>query len=179
MKGPILALDLATNMGWCEGISGEAPKYGSVRLAQPGGTNPEAYETLYNFLSDRFTLTRYQMVIFEAPLPPSHMAGKTNANTNMRLTGLCEVLEWICYRHSYFGNRIKKAAVHDVRKHLLGFRPQKGDAKKEVMERLRALGFSPPNHDAADALAIWLYATALTDKQAAQMTSPLFAPGKE
>jgi len=175
MTGPILALDLATNTGWCEGIPGEKPTFGSVRLAYSGGTNPEAYETLFKFMSDRFALTRYQMVIFEAPQSPSHMAGHSNAKTFRRLYGLVEMAEWVAHMHGYFGGRVREANVHDVRKNLLGARPPKGEAKKAVVGRLRGLGFDVKDDDAADAVAVWLYASALVDRKLAHATDPLFA----
>jgi hypothetical protein len=161
MNGGILFLDLATTMGWCEGIPGEKPTSGTIRLVSPGATNPELYDALYKFLDDRFSLQRYIMVVMEAPQSPSHMAGKTNAKTLARLIGMCELTEWIAHRHNYFGRMMSLATVHDIRKHLLGFRPASGKAKREVIAAVRAKGFDPKDDNEADAIAGWLYAASL------------------
>lgn len=175
MSGPILFLDLATTTGWCDGVPGERPTSGTIRLAGSGGPNPEAYDTIYQFMDDRLRLTRYQMIAIEAPQSPSHMAGRTNVNTARRLIGLCEVVEWVAYRHGYFGRRMVEARVDDVRRHLFsGSRPPKGEAKAYVIDRVKALGYAPADDNEADAIAGWLYASGIVGSKIAQMTTPLF-----
>lgn len=175
MTGSILFLDLATQTGWCEGVPGQRPTSGTIRLAGSGGPNAEAYNTLYQFLDDRLRLTRYQMIAIEAPQSPSHMAGRTNANTLRRLIGLCEVVEWVAYRHGYFGKRMVEARVDDVRRYLFaGSRPAKGEAKIAVVSRIKALGYQPADDNEADAIAGWLYASGIVGSKLAKMTTPLF-----
>lgn len=174
MNGGILFLDIATTTGWAEGLPGERPISGRLRLVSDGGPNYEAYDKLHDFLIDRFKLNRYRAVIFEKPMSPSHMAGRTTAATIRRLIGLCEVAEWVCRRSGYYGSSVMTADVHDVRKHLLGGRPAKGDAKREVIAALRGLGFDPADDNEADAIAGWLYAAAQVDPKAAPPTGPLF-----
>lgn len=175
MTGSILCLDLATQTGWCEGVPGQRPTSGTMRLAPPGARNAECYDSLNQFLDDRLRLTRYRMIVFEAPLPPPHAKGNTNIHTTRRLMGLCEVTEWIAHRHNYFGNSCKEARVDDVRRYVLaGQRPEKGEGKKVVMQRLKAMGYSFTDDNEADAIALWLYASGLTGSKLALMTTPLF-----
>lgn len=108
-------------------------------------------------------------------MDPRHM--KTNINTARMLIGMPAIVESVAYQTNHF--TVKEASVHDVRKHLLGGRPPKGEAKRVVMDRLRVLGYSPQDDNEGDAIAGWLYATALIESRIAQMTSPMFAAGKK
>ena len=47
------------------------------------------------------------------------------------------------------------------------------------MDRLRVLGYAPKDDNEGDAIAGWLYATALVESRIAQMTSPMFAAAKK
>lgn len=171
MRGGILFLDLATQMGFCEGEPGERPVSGSVRLA-PEGSRPAAiFGGLLAFLGERMTAIRYRCVVFEAPMDPRHM--KTNINTARMLIGLPAIAEAVAYQTGHYG--IREASVHDVRKHLLGARPAKGEAKGAVIARLRSMGFDPVDDNEADAIAGWLYAAAVIAPARATETAPLLA----
>lgn len=87
-------------------------------------------------------------------MDPRHM--KTNINTARMLLGMPAVVEGLAHQTGH--HRLFEASVHDVRKHLLGFRPQSGEAKRVVIGALRDRGFSPRDDNEADAIAGWLYA---------------------
>lgn len=172
MSGSILFLDLARQTGWCEGAPGEAPQSGSHRLAPADASPAAVYAGLIDFLGQRLTTFRYRVVAFEAPLDVRHMQ-KTNINTARMLLGIAAIAEGVAYSTGH--HRLFEAAVHDVRRHLLGFRPKGGEAKRAVIDRLKMLGFNPVDDNEADAIAGWLYACAIIDPQKAKMTLPLLA----
>jgi hypothetical protein len=170
MNGGILFLDVATQMGWCEGLPGEMPISGTVRLA-PEGSKPAAiFGGMLSFLGARLTAFRYRMIAYEAPMDPRHM--KTNINTARVLLGLPAVLEAVAYQTGH--HAIREASVHDVRRHLLGARPAKGDAKRAVIEAVRGMGFDPKDDNEADSIAGWLYTVSQIDPKAAAAVGPLF-----
>lgn len=170
MNGGILFLDIATQTGWCEGLPGEKPVSGTIRLA-PEGSKPAAiYGGMLAFLGARLTAFRYRMIVYEAPMDPRHM--KTNINTARVLLGLPAVVEAVAHQTGH--HAIREASVHDVRKLLLGRRPAKGDAKRDVIAAVRARGFDPADDNEADSIAGWLYAVAQVDPKAAKDTGPLF-----
>ena len=179
MTGSILFLDLATQMGWAEGVPGEKPTFGTVRLAPVGSSPAAIFGGMIDWLGTRLQALRYRRIVYEAPLDPRWMKQPRSAETARVLLGLPAVVEGVAYQMGYYGPSLAEANVQDVRKHLLGIKPQKGDGKRLVMQRLRALGYEPQDDNAGGALAGWLYASALADSRIAQMTSELFATSKK
>lgn len=169
--GSIIFLDLARQTGWCEGAPGEAPQSGSYRCAPADASPAAVYAGLIDFLGRRLTAFRYRIVAFEAPMDPRHM--KTNVNTARLLLGVAAITEGVAYSTGH--HRLFECSVHDVRKHLLGQRPEAGKAKRAVIGRLKALGFNPSDDNEADAIAGWLYACAVIDPQRAKQTLPLLS----
>lgn len=155
MNGGILALDIATTTGWAEGLPGERPTSGSLRLAPPGSPHAAVYGAMMAFLGARLTAFHYRLVIFEAPLDPRWKGAMTNTNTARLLLGLPAVVEAVAYQT---GHAINEATSGDVRKHMLGCRPKAADAKPLVIAKARELGFSPRDDNEADALMLWHYA---------------------
>ena len=176
MSGSILCLDLATTMGWCEGVPGEKPTSGTFRLAPVGSSAAAVHGGLVDWLAKRLTTFRYRMVVYEAPLDPRWSKQPRSAATARLLLGLCGITEGICHQT---GHTVKEADVSGVRMHVLGARPPKGEGKTLVMQRLRLLGHEFRDDNEADAIAVWLYATALASSRIAQMTSPMFAGAKK
>lgn len=172
MSGSVLFLDLATTTGFCEGIPGERPTSGKIRLAPEGSPAAAKQGGLLAFLGTRLTAFRYRAVVYEAPRDPRHMGNKTTMDTAMMLIGMTGVTEAVCHQTGH--HRVMTADVHEVRKHLLGYRPDAGKAKIEVIRKLRSLGFNPADDNEADAIAGWLFATAKLEPRCATNTSPLF-----
>jgi hypothetical protein len=175
MNGGILALDLATTMGWAEGVpgTGDRPTCGTQRLA-PSGSEPAAiFGGMIDFIARRMQAFQYRMVIYEAPFDPRVMGFKTNVNTARMLLGLPAIVEGVCYQMGM--HNLREANVNDVRKFLLGVRPKKDEAKGAVIQRLRTLGHDPQDDNAADALALWLYAASIMDSRVGIKTTRLFS----
>lgn len=172
---PVLFLDLATTMGWCEGVvgSGDRPISGTVRLAPVGSSPAAIYGGLLQWLATRLPVMRYRMICYEAPMDPRHM--KTNINTARVLLGLPAIVEAVAHQTGHY--RVTEANVNDVRKYLLGRRPAKGDGKRAVMDALRPLGYAPADDNEADAIAGWLYVGQLIEKRLEAAPTAIFAAG--
>ena len=170
----VLALDLATRFGWCEGEVGGKPRFGSVRCAPEGAASPAIFGGYLKWLATRFQAFRPHVVAYEAPLPPSVMRGKTNVNTTRILLGLPAITEAVCDRSGIW--KVYEARVDDVRQHFLGARTIRGaEAKRAVAARCRQLGLEPPDDNAADAIALWDYVCALRNPKIAAASTPLFS----
>lgn len=148
IAGNVLALDLATFLGWASGPLCAAPDFGSHMLPSTGddtGKFISAYDDWLNFKLDAIL---YDLVIFEAP----SVFMKTTPVTIEKLVGLVTHTQLVCYRR---GIRRRSANASQVKKHFTG----KGNAKKdETVARARALGFRVTDDNAADAVAVWHWA---------------------
>jgi len=160
-KGSILALDLATRTGWAEGEIGSRPRHGSERFAPAGADRAAVLSGAIRHLQRRFMAFPPAMVVFEAPMAPNIMAGRTNANTARTLIGLAGLVEAICAINGI--HRVREAKVSDIRRWFIGGNPRGEIGKKLTIERLREMGFEPEDDNAADALALWHYAAAQHD----------------
>jgi hypothetical protein len=173
MDGGILALDLARQMGWAEGIPGETPQYGTHQLAPTGSEPMAVFGGMIDFIGRRMQTFRYRMVIYEAPFDPRVMGFKTNVNTARMLLGLPAIVEGVCHQMGMFN--LREANVNDVRFFLLGYRPKSKEGKGAVTKFLGTLGYSPQDDNAGDALALWLYAASILDSRVGVKTTRLFS----
>jgi hypothetical protein len=164
----ILALDLATRFGWAEGTLGDRPISGSQRCASEGATSAEIFGGFFKWLAERMQAFRPHVLVYEAPLTPSHARGKTNINTSRILLGLPAIAEAVANR---CGVPVLEARVDDVRAHYIGERRLRGaEAKKAVILRCRQLGLQPRDDNEADALALLDYVQAIRNpRHAANM----------
>lgn len=146
--GGILALDLATITGWAWRAAGmSSPRCGAWNLA--GRTHAAGYAVLCDYLADAITLHAPRLIVYEAPLPPPK---QTHANTARFLLGLCAVVELVAYRRDV---PVREASRQTACAKVVG----NGRATKDdVMAWARGRGFTPPTHDAADALVLLEYA---------------------
>lgn len=142
----LLALDLATRIGFCRGRGDVSPVVGSYALsAKPNEIG--AYLCEYElWLAMELTAVEPEIVIFESPAP-----GGFNSLASIRKTlGLAGVTEMVCHRRNI---EVREVAPSTVKKALTG----NGHAKKpDMMAAARAWGFDPQFHDEADALGVWI-----------------------
>lgn len=171
MTGRVLFLDLATTTGWCEGEPGKSPESGTIRLAPAGASPAAAFGGLIAFLGERLTARRYRLVAYEQPMDPRHL--KTNINTARKLIGMPAIVEGLCHQTGH--SRVHEVGVHAIRKSLIGGRPARGEAKREVTKHLHLLGYRPADDNEADAIAGWLHVTAIIDPESGARGGPLFA----
>lgn len=141
----ILALDLATRLGWACGSPDGEPQYGTKVLPSTGeeiGRFADAYD---EWLLDMITLESPAMVVFEAPF----LGGVRNANTSRKLMGLCWQTELACYRRQI---RCFSHNNQSLKKDFAG----SGRAEKvDVIAACRRHGWDPKDDNAADALGLW------------------------
>lgn len=153
----LLALDVAKKTGFAFGPSNEAPQTGSVQFGRGGSsmaaTFAECRRWLKRFLENNPSI---EMVVFESPLVPGMMRGKTNISTVRQLIGLVAVVEEFLFDTG--GYDVREARVADIRTHFLGSNRHKRDmAKALTLTRCRQLGWHVSDTDAADAAALWHY----------------------
>ncbi len=180
----IVALDIATHMGWSllDTSTPDKPYLGSVRFPSDPEEIGRAAEALRQFLSDR-----HQMhggitdIIFEA----QHVAGTTkrtlgdgtkvetggmNMKVLERLLGLAAMTEWFAHR---IGARCYKVHISTWRKHAFGTgRLNRVEAKEKAMVECRALGFDPNNDNEAEAFFILDYYVNLRNKSGDKIAMP-------
>ncbi len=171
----ILALDLATRSGWALGYPRDPVPYsGSCRfVASEGRALGATFSACRNWLRDMLDVeTDIGLIVFEAPMVPQHMDGKTSAHVIRILIGLCAVAEEIAYARKL---DVREATVSDVRRHFIGTaRIKRPEAKSATIAACHRLGWKPADDNAADALALWHYQASLLVPELAVQTSPLF-----
>lgn len=139
----ILALDLASTIGWACGspdLLGEA-LHGSHALP-PQVNDGRQYAAFADWLADK--ITRYQPtdLIIEAPFLGQSLRA---ARKLLALTGIAELIAW---RRDL---RFNEYAAPSVRKTFCG----SGKAKKpDVIAACQRRGFEPRDDNAADAIAL-------------------------
>jgi hypothetical protein len=158
----ILALDVASTVGWCRGPLRGRLAYGSHRLAPEGASDGAVGLGMIQWLGDQLRAFKPRLIVFEAPIAAGVMQGKTNARTLRRLAGLPFVVESVGEGFGVYDRR--EVAVADVRHYWLGKRNMPGaQAKRLVSEKMRALGYEPKDYDASDAIAVHRFMAAVID----------------
>lgn len=154
----LLALDLATNTGWCAGDGSSDPELGTVRMPSTGeeiGPFGDFFERWLNIKLDEL---QPSMVMFEAPLLPGAKIGDdghlvkapTSIATTRKLQGLAWSVEVQCHRRRL---EVREVYGATVKKELSGSgRGQKPD----MMAAARRCGLAPKSFDEADAFGVWL-----------------------
>lgn len=149
----ILALDLATRIGWACWKKGHAPHYGSHKLPSAqlpnGGVDLGRFASAYSlWLQDMIKAFGVTAMAFEAPILP----GNTQIATARKLMGLAVMTEYIGNR---LGLRYFEVRAPEARKWFFG----KGGGKRSEMksmavEECHRRGFQPKSDDEADALCV-------------------------
>lgn len=155
MTDRVLALDLATVTGWAvdRPSGGPVPACGIFRTPFAGGDDyGSGFAAFYDWLHDMTSLHQPTLLAFEAPLDSQNTH---NRQATRVLIGMATLAETVAAAR---GITCFETHIQTVRKHFTGSgRSQKPD----VMYRCRVLGWQVPNHDAADACAVWDYAHAV------------------
>jgi len=154
-EGRVLALDLATTTGWAYGVPGSIPKFGHIRFTKAGSPRAETYRAFRDWLEATWNVRGEQpdAVVYESPMVPALMQGKTNINTIRLLTGLSAILEEWCVGKV----DCQEARVSDVRTFFVGSNMKGAQAKLLTIHRCRMIGWDVETTDEADALALWSY----------------------
>lgn len=169
----ILALDLATNIGFALGDLGGVKLSGSRKLPATGddvGRFARAFSTWLQIGLKRHMPT---VVVYEQPLLRSN---GTSLATCRKLYGMAWEVERVCAENE-FRIPVKEVNISDWRVHFLGRGnvPRKSDeAKKAVMRMCGIRGWAPQDFDQADALGILDFALACESPAQALKATPLF-----
>jgi len=141
-----LALDLSTRVGWGFGTQSTKPVYGTWVLGD-GGLGRRC-SCLANEMEGAIQLFKPDLIILEAPLPAQRQASTHVARIQFGLAAVAEMMahEW--------NVRCEEERAEKVRAALFG---KARVEKDKVMSWARSQGWSPPTHDAADALALLVY----------------------
>jgi len=157
MGAPILAIDIASEFGWAEGPIGGQPLSGTARFAPKGASRAAVFAAAIQWAADRLAVSRPKAIWMEVPSLHSIAKGKSSTDVMRMLLGLPAIIEGVAHRRGVYTVRTCSAA--DVRHYFIGQRSLKGEvAKPLVQQRCDALGWPYPDHNAADALALWAYA---------------------
>jgi len=171
MAGVVLALDVATVLGFAVGsIGNESPRTalelatrgglpqphsGTFRIAKPKTDDGRFYSNYESWLNDMITLHNPDMVVYEAPF----IAGGNKMHAAFRLLGLSAITDLTC-----FNKNVACRSAHNatVRKYFCGT----GNAKREIMkqkinEACDARGWTYKDDNEADSLAVWEYSQAM------------------
>ncbi|UYW25709.1 hypothetical protein OKC48_20915 [Methylorubrum extorquens] len=154
----ILALDLATKIGFAVGAPDEEPVYGTHPLPSASASLGRFGDAYDQWLLDRLTFFQPGLVIFEAPF----VSGTGNANTARKLMGLCWQTEIACYR------RETRCLEHNNSSVKAAFAGNGRADKAEMIAAAQRRGWNPKDDNAADALGLWCCAVRTVAPQHAE-----------
>jgi hypothetical protein len=171
----ILGMDIATSCGLAWGRPDERPKTMTWDLREGGKGRPKRLAHLANQCRDFFCSTQPDVLFYEAgmTLGVAQRIG-TSDETFSFLRGAIGVVEASAVlAHIPF---IEAVDVQEARKHLLGSgRLPKGEGKRLVFDRCKALRWPVANDDESDACAIWSLGCGKMNPITAHLTTPLFS----
>lgn len=171
MEGEGIGLDVASTMGVCEGVPGQRPRLYTVRLGSPDDDHAAAFAKSIKWMAQRLLVSRPDWIVIEAPIPAAAMSGGTNANSLAKLWGLAACIEGTARAKNVLVRRVN---IQKVRKNFIKHGNLKGpEAKRRTVALCRALGWEPPNHDAADAAACWHLGCTMFAPDLAHRVDPL------
>ena len=149
----ILALDPATETGWCLGSPDAIPRLGTINLSKRVEISRGfAFEWFRRWLLEMIASKGVTHIIFESPI----LTKFTNINMTRMAQGLDAHIEAAVAMHNDQSTRkvsLCEATPGQMKKALTG----KGNAKKDaMMKHAYARGMEPDNNNEADAFAAWL-----------------------
>lgn len=149
----VAALDLSSKTGWAV-WDGSAPRpiLGTKQLVGWGYEIGSTLEFWRLWLGDFVTGHKPEFVAIEAPFIPDHGDGST-------IMRQCALFGFTCWALKQCGIRVEQVHSATWRKHFLGSgRGKTDDLKEEAKARCRALGWTFPDHNAAEAGGILCWA---------------------
>lgn len=153
-KSGILALDLATRIGWAYVPTvGDEPRSGVKQLPVGARGIGHFLDEAEQWVVSVCEVMGPETVVFEAPFVGP--AGRANLDTARKLLGLACIAELVCFRK---GITVYEQHNATVKKWFAGH----GRADKAAMiAACRKHGWNPSDDNEADALALLAYSMAL------------------
>lgn len=148
LEGNILALDLATALGWAVNPPHEEPDFGTEFLPSTG-KNVGAFIAAYDrWLRGTIEIQKPALVIYEQP----SLFAKSTPDTVIKLNGLATHTEWLCHRKDI---PVRSANPSQLKKFFTG----SGKAKKpDMVAAARRRGWLVRDDNQADACAVRAWA---------------------
>lgn len=177
----ILALDLATQTGWAfddpaRQLDMPMPIYGSARMGDRHADVDDKALALFHWIHRKIEELRPQYLIFEAPL----LTRTDNVDLVQLLFGLAQVAAIVAKMHDVTPYKVIGITAIRIFTGVGKFegktRDERSRAKKRaVIEACRRHGWDPPDHNAADALAVLYFAQSILERGRVERTAgPLF-----
>jgi hypothetical protein len=150
----ILALDIATQLGWARGpLGADVPEFGTVRLGKKGASNPYRYAAALRWTVEAMANDQPDILAIESPIS---IRGFTSQQTARLLFGLPACIMGMAIECGV--RDLREHDVRDVRNLFIGRKNLSTDAAKDaVVRRCQQLGWRVPDHNAADACALWAH----------------------
>jgi hypothetical protein len=184
----ILALDPASRLGWCLLAPGGVPRAGSRRLGPVGCELGEALADLWHWLNLIIATEKPSLIVYEAPYvpvprqprltkagygfaalaPAQAVSGPApmNAKTIEKLCAITGVIQMVAFEQHI---ECRSCTTGQATAFFTGKARWKGGrvAKKAAtIARCRQLGYAVTDDNAADAIAIALFAASFATHQA-------------
>jgi hypothetical protein len=159
----VLALDLSMKSTGFAFFDEERakPECGTWELAGGIKHAPRGYVRLHRNLRDLNDRFRFDLIVYEDPLPPHSVHGHTSIDVLKASAGLAAHVESFA---EAMGIAFRPVHQATWRRHFLGPMPRgtkTGDLKHLAMARCRELGLEPTKHDAAEACGLLDYQLSL------------------
>lgn len=167
----LLALDLATRIGWAARDEAGRVSWGAFRLPDVGddiGRFLSAYDV---WLCDMVTLHGPERCVYEAP----YVGSATAQMTALKLMNLAGFTQYRCARRRVACRPRNNASVraHFIRQ----ARGKRRDLKALTIQACKLRGWDTDDEDAADALALLDYEAAQL-KLSGVLAGPIFADAR-
>jgi len=164
----ILALDLSSRTGWAWGPTVDAkPSFGAWQMPIRGGLAARFYG-LQNAMQEFCEEHLVTKVVIEAPIPLPAMNNTTAAYQQLGMRAI------VMAEAQHISAAICEIDCWTVRSEVAGMRRCTSDqAKKQAVLFCLKRGLKVPNHDAADAVLLWLWHRQRTLRQQ-PYAGPLF-----
>jgi hypothetical protein len=152
----VFALDLSkSGTGWARFVTGEPrPTYGTWKLGSEWTDDGQLFVNIYKHLTDAWTFSQPDLVIYEAPLRGDYQSSEKN---NFVANGLAAMVVFLCKAKRI---RCEGCSNSTWRKIYLG--RGKGltsaEFKQAALKMARDFGMKPQNNNEADALGLLDYA---------------------
>lgn len=181
-KTIILALDIATATGCCDGSVGEEARVWSWFLRDGGEGRPERFLHLAKLLRKYFQTQPCSAVVYELPMPIGMIANKKDKRVMMSeanvafARGAIGVVEMTC---AEFDKPVEGVSVMDARQSVLGWRINRDKSiatKNRVQRDVRLLGIKAESDNESDSYVIWQFCCNKLNPKLAIEQTPLFRP---
>lgn len=168
----ILALDLATRLGWAYGDTSQDPVSGWQQLPKTGEDVGRFAVAYHDFMRSILPEADPEVIVMEEPMATT--AGRSTLSTTLKLQGLC-------YHTELYGamKGIPVRQVHSSawKKSFCGTgRVSKKMRPYPPITACAALGWQVVDDNQADALALWVHSTRLLDPANSWRFDPLGRP---